>query len=101
MNPADLNSRTFYTNRQDLFELRFKEIEEADLDDLLWEMEKTYNDHYGVTNSEITWNCFTDFEQVKVSTFFLLIVIENFLLIMLSFFYKSYLLVSQIWGRIS
>lgn len=68
MNPADLNSRTFYVNRQDIFELRFKEIEEADLDDLLLEMEKTYNDYYGVTNSEITWNCFTDFEQVKVST---------------------------------
>ncbi|EJD75146.1 coiled-coil domain-containing protein MTMR15 [Loa loa] len=65
MNPADLNSRTFYTSRQDLFELRFKEIEEADFDDLLLEMERTYNNYYGVTNSEITWNCFIDFEQVK------------------------------------
>uniref|UniRef100_A0A8R1TXB0 Fanconi-associated nuclease n=1 Tax=Onchocerca volvulus TaxID=6282 RepID=A0A8R1TXB0_ONCVO len=64
-NPADLNSRAFYANRQDLFELRFKEIEEADFDDLLLEMEKTYTDYYGVTNSEITWNCFADFEQVK------------------------------------
>ncbi|KAL3986138.1 VRR-NUC domain family protein [Acanthocheilonema viteae] len=65
MNPADLNSRTFYTNRQDLFELRFKEIEEANFDDLLLKMEKTYNDYYGVTNSEVTWDCFTDFAQVK------------------------------------
>ncbi|VDK68327.1 unnamed protein product [Litomosoides sigmodontis] len=65
MNPADLNSRAFYINRQDLFELRFNEIEEADFDDLLLQMEKTYNDYYGVTNSEIVWNCFIDFEQVK------------------------------------
>lgn len=65
MNPADLNSRTFYVNRQDLFELRFKEIEEGDFDDLLLEMERTYNNNYGITNSEITWNCFTDFEQIK------------------------------------
>ncbi|VDO52144.1 unnamed protein product [Onchocerca flexuosa] len=64
-NPADLNSRAFYTNRQDLFELRFKEIEEANFDDLLLEMEKTYVDYYGVTNSEIVWNCFADFEQIK------------------------------------
>ncbi|CAG9534456.1 unnamed protein product [Cercopithifilaria johnstoni] len=64
-NPVDLNSKTFYTNRQDLFELRFKEIEEADFDELLLQMEKTYNDYYGVTNSEIAWNCFINFEQIK------------------------------------
>ncbi|KAM3716606.1 Fanconi-associated nuclease [Dirofilaria immitis] len=64
-NPVDLNSRAFYTSRQDLFELRFKEIEEADFDDLLLEMKKTYTDYYGVTNSEISWDCFADFEQVK------------------------------------
>lgn len=71
MNPADLNSRSLYTNRQDLFELRLNEIEGAELDDLLMEMEKTYNNYYGVTNSEITWDCFTNFEQIKVSAVFL------------------------------
>ncbi|VDN19422.1 unnamed protein product, partial [Gongylonema pulchrum] len=67
MNPADLNDRNFYAHRQDLFELRFKEIEESNIDDLLREMENIYNLHYGVTNSEISWECFTDFKQISVS----------------------------------
>lgn len=70
MNPADLNNRSFYSHRHDLFELRFKEMEESNLDDLLFEMEQVYNGHYGVSNSEIAWDCFTDFEQIKVKEYF-------------------------------
>ncbi|VDN08283.1 unnamed protein product [Thelazia callipaeda] len=82
MEPADLNTRSFYTRRMDLFELRLKEIEELSFDELLLEMEETYTSHYGVTNSEISWDCFDNFEQIKVSLIFVLLYLASILILL-------------------
>uniref|UniRef100_A0A158R4T1 Fanconi-associated nuclease n=1 Tax=Syphacia muris TaxID=451379 RepID=A0A158R4T1_9BILA len=65
INPADLNSKSFYLERKAKFDARFVKLENGVMEDFVQQINTIYEKHYGETNSEMSWECFTDFEQVQ------------------------------------
>uniref|UniRef100_A0A915C9F9 Fanconi-associated nuclease n=2 Tax=Parascaris univalens TaxID=6257 RepID=A0A915C9F9_PARUN len=64
-NPADLNSPSLYIRRKMAFDERFDIIEESTSEELIDLIKLAYDGHYGETNSEISWDVFSEFAQLK------------------------------------
>ncbi|KHN72538.1 Fanconi-associated nuclease 1 -like protein [Toxocara canis] len=64
-NPADLNSRNLYAARKKQFDERFAVIENSTTSELIDMIKPIYDQHYGETNSETSWEVFTEFAQLK------------------------------------
>uniref|UniRef100_A0A0M3JFS6 Fanconi-associated nuclease n=1 Tax=Anisakis simplex TaxID=6269 RepID=A0A0M3JFS6_ANISI len=64
-NPADLNFRDLYLQRKSVFDERFTLIENSSKKELVAMMKPVYDTHFGVTNSEISWEVFKEFAQIE------------------------------------
>ncbi|VDN56078.1 unnamed protein product [Dracunculus medinensis] len=65
INPADLNVKGFYDMRKIGFDKKFSEIQHLSAVKILETIKPVYEKHYGETNSEISWGCFSGFEQIE------------------------------------
>lgn len=56
----------FYDMRKIGFDKKFSEIQHLSAVKILETIKPVYEKHYGETNSEISWGCFSGFEQIEV-----------------------------------
>lgn len=66
------------------FDERFDIIEESTSEELIDLIKLAYDEHYGETNSETSWDVFTEFAQLKVgghSYFFKIDIVSYFIIL--------------------